>query len=84
MGPESVPIEGRYANYLKIGSNAVEFVFDFGQHVEGEPTEIVIRVFTTPSIAEEFLRVLTDAVAGWESVYGPVPPSGASDEGDMN
>lgn len=79
-----MPIEGQYANYLKVGSNAVEFVLDFGQHVEGVPPEIVIRVFTSPSMAKEFLHVLTDSVAHWESVHGRVPAPRTSDEGDLS
>jgi len=29
---ETSKIEGRYANYFKVGHNAFEFVLDFGQY----------------------------------------------------
>ena len=77
-----MPIEGQYANYLRIGSNAVEFIFDFGQQVEGDAsTEIVVRIFTTPTVAREFLRVLRESVGNYEAAYGPIAPPSGSEEG---
>jgi hypothetical protein len=77
-----VSIEGQYANYLRIGSNAVEFVLDFGQQVAGDsPPEIVIRVFTTPALAKEFLRVLQESVDSYEAMRGPIQARGSWDEG---
>jgi hypothetical protein len=71
-----VAIEGRYANYLKVGSNAVEFVLDFGQYVESSPApETIVRIFTSPTYAREFLGVLRQAVENFETRYGPIPGS---------
>jgi hypothetical protein len=78
----AVSIEGQYANYLRIGSNAVEFVLDFGQQVAGDSSpEIVIRVFTTPTLAKEFLRVLQESVDSYEAVHGPIRSREGSDDG---
>jgi hypothetical protein len=68
-----VSIEGRYANYLRVGNNAVEFVLDFGQQVADDTTpEVVIRVFTTPVSVKEFLRVLGESVSSYEAAFGPI------------
>ena len=55
MGPKKDPprkkknLEGRYANYFKVGHNAVEFIFDFGQHYpETDEAELYTRVITSP------------------------------------
>ena len=65
---------GRYANYLKIGRNAFEFVFDFGQsHREGREPQIHTRIITNPAYAKAFLEAFHDAIENYESDYGAIP-----------
>jgi hypothetical protein len=79
-GAASVAIEGRYANYLEVGSNAVEFMLDFGQYVESGPAETIVRIFTSPAYAREFLAVLRQAVENYEARYGSVLRSPDGDD----
>ena len=66
-------IEGRYANYFKVGHNAFEFVFDFGQHyAESEEAELCIRVITSPCYAKELLETLRDSIERYEKVFGDI------------
>jgi hypothetical protein len=65
---------GRYANYLKIGRNAFEFVFDFGQsHREGGEPQFHTRIITSPAYAKAFLDAFHDAIESYESDYGVIP-----------
>jgi hypothetical protein len=65
---------GRYANYLKIGRNAFEFVFDFGQsHREGREPQFHTRIITSPAYAKAFLDAFHDAIESYESDYGVIP-----------
>ena len=51
------PVEGRYANYFKIGYNAFEFVIDFGQlYPEGEPGDKKARFHTRIITAPVYAR----------------------------
>ncbi len=64
MGHESksceadYPSEGRYANYFRVGYNAFEFLFDFGQlhpenqYPESQPAKIHTRIITNPIYAK--------------------------------
>jgi hypothetical protein len=72
-GSDFVPIEGRYANYFEVGSNAVEFMLDFGQYVAGNPArQVVVRIFTNPCYAKEFLQVLQRSVESYEAIHGDI------------
>jgi Protein of unknown function (DUF3467) len=65
---------GRYANYLKIGRNAFEFLFDFGQsHREGREPQFHTRIITSPAYAKAFLEAFHDAIEGYENEYGTIP-----------
>lgn len=49
-------LEGRYANYFKVGHNAFEFVLDFGQFYPGsEKAELCTRIIT-PDLCENTVR----------------------------
>jgi hypothetical protein len=64
----------RYANYLKIGRNAFEFLFDFGQsHREGREPQFHTRIITSPAYAKAFLNALHDAIESYENDYGTIP-----------
>ncbi len=66
-------IEGRYANTFKVGHNAFEFVFDFGQFdLEGVQEHFWLRVITGPVYAKAFTELLLDAIQQYEQAYGPI------------
>lgn len=63
-----------YANYLKVGQNAFEFMFDFGQtYFESDDVQFHTRIITTPIYAKAFFRVLQDCIALYEHEFGPIP-----------
>jgi Protein of unknown function (DUF3467) len=65
---------GRYANYLKIGRNAFEFIFDYGQsHREGREPQFHTRIVTSPAYAKAFLEAFHDAIESYERDYGAIP-----------
>jgi hypothetical protein len=79
MGPkkrasyESQKLEGRYANYFKIGHNAFEFVIDFGQsYSRKDETDLCARIVTCPVYAKAFLKVLRDSIEAFEATYGNI------------
>lgn len=62
---------GAYANYLQVGQNAFEFVFDFGQlYLEDPEVKFHTRIITTPAYAKAFFRVLNDCIEGYEQAFG--------------
>lgn len=66
-------LEGRYANYIEVGHNAAEFVFDFGQfYSEGERARVHTRIVTSPSYAKAFLETLRESIARYEESFGPL------------
>jgi hypothetical protein len=72
--PESGRVEGRYANYFKVGHNAFEFVLEFAQSYSDPPEEKAhTRIVTSPVYAKELLAVLQQAIAEYERAFGPIP-----------
>jgi|WetSurSiteA1Bulk_404760.scaffolds.fasta_scaffold218008_1 hypothetical protein len=69
--PAGPKLNGRYANFLKVGHNAFEFVFDFGQ-AQGESEEVSIstRIVTAPGYAKTFMETLMESIAQYESEFG--------------
>ena len=66
-------IEGRYANFFKVGFNAFEFVMDFGQfYPETEKAELYTRIITGPFYAKNFLETFTAAIKQYESEIGTI------------
>ena len=67
-------LEGRYANYFKVGHNAYEFVLDFGQAYEDSKDGETIhsRIVTGPVYAKHLLRTLARAVDQYESEHGAI------------
>ena len=64
-------IEGKYANYFKVGHNALEFVLDFGQHYsENEEAELYTRIITSPCYAKELLETLRVSIEQYEKSFG--------------
>jgi len=70
--------KGCYANYLKIGQNAFEFLLVFGHLylddalVEQEAL-FHTRIVTTPVYAKAFLKVLEDCIDHHERTFGVIP-----------
>lgn len=67
-------LEGRYANYFKVGHNAFEFIVDFGQLFEDSVDRETIhsRIVTSPAYAKRLLRTLSHAVGHYEADYGAI------------
>jgi hypothetical protein len=65
--------EAKYANYLQVGYNPYEFLVAFGQSHDGEESVIHSVLVAHPVYAKEFLGVLANALAEYESAYGPIP-----------
>lgn len=64
-------LQGKYANYFKVGHNAYEFVIDFGQYYpETEEAELFTRIVTSPAYAKSLLQTLQDAITFYEGVHG--------------
>lgn len=64
-------LEGRYANYFKVGHNAFEFVIDFGQYyLETERAELYTRVITNPCYAKSLFETLGKSIERYEKTFG--------------
>ena len=66
-------VEGRYANYFKVGHNPFEFLLDFGQfYPEGEQPQLHSRIITSPIYAKALLETLRESVDRYEQTFGPI------------
>lgn len=79
MGPErkypldDINLEGKYANYFKVGYNAFEFVIDFGQYYpENDQAELYTRIVTSPAYAKALKDLLNKSIAEYESAHAPI------------
>jgi hypothetical protein len=79
MDPESQEsqaadqIEARYANYFKVGYNALEFLLDFGQfYPESERPRLHTRIVTSPTYAKALLEILRESVVQYEEEFGVI------------
>jgi hypothetical protein len=71
QGPDE--LEGRYANYFKVGHNAFEFLLDFGQfYAESQRAQFHTRIVTNPTYAKAFLGLLTESIAQYERIFGAI------------
>lgn len=72
-GSEAVQ-ETRYANFLKVGNNAFEFVLDFGQFYEDwQEARLHTRIITSPAYAKAFCGLLGDSLRRYEERSGSIP-----------
>ena len=72
--PSHEPIEGRYANYFKVGHNSVEFVVDFGQsYGESGIAQIHSRIVMSPLHAKILWQMLKDSILAYEGQFGVIP-----------
>jgi len=65
--------EGRYANYCKVGHNALEFLIDFGQlYTDEARATLHTRIVSHPQFAKELLTTLGESVRQYERVFGVI------------
>jgi hypothetical protein len=70
--------KGCYANYLKIGQNAFEFLLVFGHlYLDDNLAEqeglFHTRIVTSPVYAKAFLKVLEECIEHHERTFGVIP-----------
>lgn len=66
-------IEGRYANYFKVGHNAFEFVIDFGQYYpEAEKAKVYTRIITSPFYVKYLYETLRESIRQYEKTFGTI------------
>jgi hypothetical protein len=66
-------LEGRYANYFKVGHNALEFLLDFGQlYAESQEAHFHTRIVTNPTYAKALLALLRESIAQYEQTFGVI------------
>jgi hypothetical protein len=71
---EASQLEGRYANYFKVGHNAFEFVLDFGQfYPESKQAQLHTRIITGPVYAKALLGTLQESIDQYEQSFGAIP-----------
>lgn len=63
-------LQGRYTNCFRIGFNAYEFVFDFGQGHPPGKEQMHTRIVTSPTVAASFSEWLHDSLDDYEIKYG--------------
>lgn len=75
--PEAHDLEGRYANYFKIGYNAFEFLLDFGQLYNGDgKAQLHTRIITSPIYAKTLLQLLQDSISQYEQAFNAISNDG--------
>ena len=68
-----IRFDGQYANCLRVGHNAFEFVLDFSQEFdENEEAEQCVRIVTSPFHAKAMAMTLQAAVDAYELDFGPI------------
>jgi hypothetical protein len=66
-------LEGKYANYFKVGHNALEFLLDFGQfYPESEEEQLHTRIVTNPVYVKAFLETLRESIDRYEQTFGAI------------
>lgn len=82
MPPLRMPdnLQTKYSNMARISHTPSEIVLDFAQMLPGVHPEVVSRVLMSPVAAKLFVQALTENVARYEAMFGPIKlPIGASD-----
>ena len=72
---QSAPEPARhYSNFFKVGFNAYEFVFEFGQYFpeHGNKAEIFSRIVTGPTYAKAILNILAESIEHYEHGFGEI------------
>jgi hypothetical protein len=82
MPPLRIPdnLQTKYSNMARISHTPSEIVMDFAQMLPGVHPEVVSRVLMSPVAAKLFVQALTENVARYEAMFGPIKlPIGAID-----
>ena len=70
---EAGSLEGRYANYFKIGHNAFELIIDCGQcYAEKDEPQVHTRIITTVAYGKMLLKTLGESLDEYEKTYGAI------------
>jgi hypothetical protein len=70
---EAGSLEGRYANYFKIGHNAFELIIDCGQcYAEKDEPQVHTRIITTTAYGKMLLKTLGESLDEYENTYGAI------------
>lgn len=65
---------GRYANFFKVGYNALEVVIEFGESFSDDaPARVHTRIVTHPVYARAFLALLDESVLARDDPPGDPP-----------
>ncbi len=72
-------LEGRYANHLKVGINATEFVLDFGQYYADDgAARFHTRIVSTPAHLQAFVALLQQCLLDYEQEHGAIAALGGA------
>ena len=67
-------LEGRYANYFKVGHNAFEFLLDFGQlYADSQRARLHTRIITNPVYAKALFETLGASIKRYEDAFSTIP-----------
>jgi hypothetical protein len=67
-------LEGRYANYFKLGFDRDQFVLDFGQSFSEDVNPCYyVRIVTNPAYAEVLRQMLSKSLQEYEKEFGRIP-----------
>ncbi len=65
--------QGTYSNLAVITHSAAEFIIDFVRIMPGIPkAEVKSRIILTPEHAKRLVAALSENIAKYESVHGPI------------
>ncbi len=65
--------EGTYVNFGSIAHNRSEFIVDLGRIVPGRAeVKILSRIMTTPLVAKQLCRALSQNIEQYEKSYGEI------------
>ncbi len=65
--------QGTYSNLAVITHSAAEFILDFVRIMPGIPkAEVKSRIILTPEHAKRLVAALSENIAKYESVHGPI------------
>jgi hypothetical protein len=65
--------EWHYANCIRVGHNAFEFLLDFGQLSEaGEPATSTMKIVINPQFAKALRETLDEAIREYEQTFGVI------------
>ncbi len=77
-------LEGRYANYFKVGYNAFEFLLDFGQfYPEGKEAQLHTRIITSPIYAKALFETLRESIDRYEQTFGAISQEEGAQHGGI-